>query len=168
MRIIERLKLLWQVLCCPEKIFLDGLTSGFHYEYFISEIFPRLEKRIKKEGKKIFVIFLDIDNLKEINDKFGYEAGDKLIKKFSEITRKNIRITDFFVRYHRGGDEFLVFLPVKTEEEVKMILERLNKEWKINGISVSVGVSEFFSLKETLQKAEQIMKLNKNNFKNRR
>ncbi len=70
------------------------------------------------------ILTVDLDGLKNVNDKFGHAAGDALIKYFAERLTKAIRGSDLAVRL--GGDEFLLILPECKPEEVGHILNRLN------------------------------------------
>ena len=87
--------------------------------------------RSQRHGCPLTVLTLDLDDLKNVNDKFGHAAGDALIKYFAERLTKAIRGSDLAVRL--GGDEFLLILPECKPEEVRHILNRLHGvvfEWQ--------------------------------------
>ena len=89
----------------------------------------------------------DLDNFKEINDKFGHGFGDKVLKTVVESVKKRIRETDFFFRW--GGDEFILLLPNTTLGKAKLLAKELKgiingiDIGKLNGIDVSMGIVEY-------------------------
>ena len=91
------------------------------------------------------LIVFDIDWLKRINDTFGHQAGDALLKTIAKRAKACIRKTDFLVRY--GGDEFVILLPNtevecvrKVAERVRAYVERTNLEWNGQPIQSTVSV----------------------------
>src|SRR5258707_9375467 len=94
--------------------------------------------RSTRNGRPLTILALDLDDLKQVNDRFGHPAGDELIRTFAERLNKVIRGSDLAVRL--GGDEFLVLLPECTLEQVQTVLGRLGSievEWQGKQISVS-------------------------------
>ncbi len=95
------------------------------------------------------VCFMDLDNLKLINDIFGHPAGDQYIKDFSDMIRLNIRASDLCIRM--GGDEFLLVLPHVSQEKTEEIwdyikdgMEYFNEtQKKPYTLSASHGIAEF-------------------------
>lgn len=79
--------------------------------------------RSRRHVRPLTLILLDLDNLKQCNDQFGHEAGDLMLRAFSERLRRAIRGSDMAVRL--GGDEFMVILPECRAEEVRHVLGRL-------------------------------------------
>ncbi|XQW84172.1 GGDEF domain-containing protein [Thalassotalea piscium] len=107
-----------------------------------------LVKEAVKEGKSISTILLDIDFFKAVNDQFGHDVGDKVIKKVAEIGCETIRSRDYFARL--GGEEFAVILPDANLDESKAFAERLREKVEqmdlsdINidhSVTVSIGVA---------------------------
>jgi diguanylate cyclase len=91
----------------------DGLTGLFTRGAFDAKIRENFEDY--KAGKKEFsIIVFDVDKFKDINDKLGHIAGDKVLKKISECLEESFRKDDFIARY--GGDEFTVIIEELTEE----------------------------------------------------
>jgi len=112
-------------------------------------------------------VFVDLDDLKKINDTYGHKKGDEVLVNFVEIVRKNIRSNDLIVRM--GGDEFLIVLkncPIeKAEEIMKKISEFLKKSFDIK-VSFSWGISKFKgSLEETIEEIDEKMYEMKGKFK---
>ena len=113
------------------------------------------------------VAVIDIDNLKQINDRFGHSVGDKAIRAVARAVRSMIRADDMLFRW--GGDEFLVLMFKLHEEEASRRMRSLNEILKENSerltsspvtISVSIGVCGFESLSQlgdSIDNADQAM-----------
>lgn len=84
-----------------------------------------LEDRISKVSLGItsWVLMIDLDHFKSINDDYGHEVGDQVLKGFSSVVREHIRSSDLFFRY--GGEEFLLCISNTDEDRVTKIAERL-------------------------------------------
>ena len=70
--------------------------------------------RFKRSGRAYYVLFMDIDCFKEINDTFGHEAGDQVLRQMASVLKDSLRETDFVARY--GGEEFLAILAETTAQ----------------------------------------------------
>ncbi|MBK7954651.1 MAG: GGDEF domain-containing protein [Candidatus Accumulibacter sp.] len=70
--------------------------------------------RFKRSGRAYYVLFMDIDCFKEINDTFGHEAGDQVLRQMATVLKDSLRETDFVARY--GGEEFLAILAETTAQ----------------------------------------------------
>ncbi len=140
----------------------DPLTNLKTRRYFIEEVeknisavsAPGLEKR--EEGFHHFsILFCDIDNFKGINDTYGHNFGDEILKKVGQIIEKNTRNNDTVCRW--GGEEIVVSLPGADEQEAKGVAEKIRKEvqeetdqeYRDNPqytnlkVSLSIGVSSY-------------------------
>ncbi len=115
-----------------ELSYLDMLTGLRNRNYFEKEI-----QRIKLEPPKTLgVIFCDLNSLKEINDKFGHEYGDDLIKCVAAVLTKGINDSI----YRIGGDEFVSIILDKTKKEFDELLKNLQAELsKLDCINISIG-----------------------------
>jgi len=106
--------------------FQDELTGLFNRRY----VDDRLQKDISAAtGKRypLSIVFLDIDNLKEINDKYGHAFGDRVLIEVANLLERSIRATnDWAARY--GGDEFLICLNNTSGNEALEIAERIRAE----------------------------------------
>ncbi len=76
-----------------------------------------------RHGFPLWVVLIDIDHFKSVNDTYGHEAGDTVLKRFAEIIRNNTRYSDISGRI--GGEEFLQVLTHSEEEGVRTLVERL-------------------------------------------
>ena len=79
--------------------------------------------RASRLATPVSLLLLDLDNLKEINDTYGHEAGNRLLSLVVGRMREILRATDVMARY--GGDEFLILLPETHPEGARLVAERL-------------------------------------------
>ncbi|MHB1285500.1 MAG: diguanylate cyclase domain-containing protein [Leptospirales bacterium] len=124
----------------------DPLT-GLPNRRFLSETMEWMLARISRNPHVCAVLYLDLDGFKKVNDRFGHQAGDRLLIEFSRRLVANLRKGDLVARL--GGDEFVVFLdplesPDRIPEIVDGIVERLNEsplipEIALNEVGVSIG-----------------------------
>ena len=152
----------------------DGLTGIINQRFFIELL--RLEyKRSIRYNHCLTLAYLDLDNFKEINDRFGHCVGDKLLRLIAQTIQKQIRETDTIARL--GGDEFALLLPETHYETGKVTLQRIQQILKttIEGyypqVSFSIGAVTFISLPDSvdlmLNKADSLMYQVKKSGKNR-
>ena len=108
----------------------------------------------------------DVDNFKTINDTYGHETGDKVLKKLVQVLKKNFRSDDYICRL--GGDEFVVFMVHSDEMQRKLIemkLEKINRELSnaddgVPAVSVSVGIvhgTQASDIETLLSKGDEAM-----------
>lgn len=100
----------------------DSMTGLYNYRYF----YVRLEEEVKRarsQGGRVSIIYMDLDRFKQYNDCFGHQAGDDVLKQFSEIVRESVRHSDIPARY--AGDEFVVILPGSGREEAWEVVNRI-------------------------------------------
>ena len=109
--------------------------------------FDRLRQFLKGKQSSIALMILDVDRFKQVNDKYGHEMGDKVLKKVAKLLEENFRATDYPARI--GGDEFAVIITDATEEMKSVIQEKveyinnilLNPEKDMPKVSLSVGIA---------------------------
>lgn len=122
----------------------DLLTGAFTRRS--GEEYLDLQMRIaQRTDIPLSIMFLDVDKFKTVNDEFGHEQGDIVLKQVAKGLNKCLRRSDQLVRW--GGEEFVVILPNTDIEHVKPILERIAKNTlglRPDGkpVTVSIGVSE--------------------------
>jgi len=143
----------------------DKLTGLINKDELDLE-FEGFSEGAKRRGNKVFVLFIDFDDLKKINDSVSYSAGNKLLEKGSLEIKKSLRDSDLLARI--GGDEFVAVLEFSNEQtnlhQPEEIVQRLVSNAADKNISVSVGVSEHIhgeDLQESIDKASSRMKLDK-------
>ncbi|MFW6134349.1 MAG: phosphoenolpyruvate--protein phosphotransferase [Elusimicrobiota bacterium] len=128
----------------------DEATKSFDRKM----LFHDLDKEInqtRRYGTIFSILFIDVDNLKDINDTYGHLLGDKLLQKVSETLRNNIRSTDDVYRY--AGDEFAVLLPKadlmvseKVASKLVQAVDNIDIETKTQehvSTTVSIGMASF-------------------------
>jgi len=122
----------------------DGLTGLYNRRYFDTKIFEEV-RRAYRQNQDLFLAVLDVDNLKDINDKYGHIAGDKLLESVGAIIKNCIRENvDWPFRY--GGDEFCVILTQLSKEQALMTVERIIQhfnEKKLPLTGLSIGLAKF-------------------------
>lgn len=126
--------------------FLTGLPnkSGLQNSLERELLVKRRADRARRRGEKEYVSVLgmmDVDGLKEVNDKEGHRGGDEYIKRVANILRSVTRPTDTVAR--EGGDEFRVLLQGADMEGAKEYYKRLENKLREAGIGMSVGFSPF-------------------------
>ena len=118
--------------------------------------------RAKRERRPLSCILLDIDRFKQVNDTFGHQAGDQLLRDLSTLLRRTVRAYDILVRW--GGEEFLIVLPGVDLGTAKMLAERVRlavEALDTNGIgpvTISAGAATFetdYDFAMTLRAADQ-------------
>ena len=123
---------------------LDPLTSLYNRRAFEDLVYPIWEIG-KRSNKFMSVMLIDIDWFKGINDKYGHDMGDKVLKKVAEEIKGQVRGSDITFRW--GGEEFLVFLPNTRVHYAKQIAENLRVHLfthdinKFIRVTVSIGVA---------------------------
>ncbi len=101
--------------------------------------------RMKRSGNAYAVVFIDIDHFKMINDHYGHEAGDQVLRQLAKVMAESVRATDFVSRY--GGEEFMVILPDTNAAGARTIAEKIR--WAVQErvfatvgrVTVSAGVA---------------------------
>jgi two-component system cell cycle response regulator len=143
----------------PERLTYDKLnleantdkhTGCYNKTYFNNRITLEVNKS-KVTGDPLSLIIFDLDYFKKLNDNFGHDAGDYVLKEMAQVIRANgIREQDVFARY--GGEEFVILLPKTNLKQSFEIAERLrklieSKEFMYDGkrlpVTASIGVADY-------------------------
>lgn len=118
------------------KLLIDSVTGLYNRNYWQQindgSIYHHLYSK-----KDFSLIFIDIDNLKEINDTFGHLVGDKAIEIVGQAIKNSIRKEDLGIRY--GGDEFIILLFNQHKKAAKRVTERVRRE--IRKLAVEQGMN---------------------------
>ncbi len=145
---------------------LDPLTGLYNRRSGEQRLAQEMS-RSTRNGHPLTILALDLDDLKQVNDRFGHPAGDELIRTFAERLNKAIRGSDLAARL--GGDEFLVLLPECKPEGVLQVLSRLSGlqvqcKGHLVEVSFSAGWTNFKpgeSADELLRRADDALYANK-------
>ena len=100
----------------------DGLSGLYNRRYFDKHL-PRIVAKAEKENLKLYLMMIDLDHFKDVNDKYGHLVGDQVIKVVSSIIASNVRVEDTIARY--GGEEFVVIIYDISEDHILNIADRL-------------------------------------------
>ncbi len=155
-----------------EKSQYDSLT-GLLTRWFLVEEGPRMWNRAQMESYPISLIFMDIDNFKNINDTLGHDIGDMVLKTVANIIKGETRISDKAIRY--GGDEFLIILPYLGNQETYNVAQRIKTHvgniplLKKYNITLSMGIytsHNKLALSEAIKLADKAMYMAKKKGKN--
>ena len=126
----------------------DDLTTLYNRRGFFT-LADQALRYARRKNKECIAIYADLDNLKQVNDKFGHAAGSQMIADAANIFKTFFRDSDIAARL--GGDEFIILVQDSSREAEKIIMERLQKEIaKLNEtgsrpfqLSISFGIARF-------------------------
>lgn len=149
--------------------FLTGLYNRRYFHNRLKEIIVMAQRHLTP----VTLIMMDLDHFKHINDTFGHDVGDTVLKQTSKIIKYSLRGSDIAARY--GGEEFCVMLPNTSLQGAELLAERIREnikahEFKTNqgcfNITVSLGVTLIDingNPDEVLSKADEALYSSKNN-----
>lgn len=148
----------------------DTLTGLFNRRGFITLAEQRIKASVR-DNKKLLLFFIDLDGLKFVNDTYGHEEGDRVLKQAAVILKKTFRESDIISRL--GGDEFAV-LVTDSEELPEAVLARLKARTEDENacsdlprpVSMSIGIADYnpsspCSIDELMSKADRLMYIQK-------
>jgi len=151
----------------------DELTGLFNVRYFFNELKAEIE-RTDRYSKPLSLIFVDINDFKDYNDRYGHLEGDQVLRKIAQAIQSCMRGSDTAYRY--GGDEFVGILPETHEQGAAAVAERIRKIVKTHkylpnpdkavSITASVGVAEYTpgeGVAAFVKRADKNMYVAKNN-----
>lgn len=144
----------------------DELT-GLHNRKYLHERLEAEISRAKRYDTKLSCLLLDIDFFKVVNDMYGYDWGDVLLKKIAEMLSSFIRKEDILTRY--GDEEFIIILPNTTEENAFIFAERFRRdiekmefipagEEEKHPITISGGISSYPFLENVEENANTFIR----------
>lgn len=115
----------------------DQMTGLYNRIAYTEMIEPEYHKYCE-QNQKCALTFLDADYFKEINDRYGHEKGDEILKRIAQVLTEHCPEKGYVYRF--GGDEFIVFFPCEDEAEVFGFRDRINAALRVHNIGVSMGV----------------------------
>ncbi len=114
----------------------DELT-GLANQRGLYEVVRELPATLRKNGLDLTVVYVDVDDLKSVNDQYGHAAGDALIRSVADVLRSAFRAQDTVARV--GGDEFAVLITSASQEDAQALVHRAHQRLADKGISASIG-----------------------------
>ena len=121
----------------------DALTGVYNRRYFDAHS-KNLVDQAHNLGKPLLFIMVDIDHFKKVNDTYGHQAGDVVIKDIAKILNEQVRLTDMVARF--GGEEFVVIMPNTSQSDGEAVAERL----RLKVENYSFKISETESINKTM------------------
>jgi diguanylate cyclase (GGDEF)-like protein len=124
----------------------DPLTGAFNRRYLM-QVLDMETRRAQRYGRPLSLIMFDLDHFKQINDTFGHQQGDQVLKDVATRVQQRLRRTDHFVRW--GGEEFMILTTETARSEALALTEILHHELRdtpfpeIGRVTASFGVSEY-------------------------
>jgi diguanylate cyclase (GGDEF)-like protein len=125
---------------------IDRLTQLHNRNHYDSQLPLELERAIRNR-KSLAFLMMDIDDFKRINDRYGHDVGDAVLKLISRVTREHLRKIDLLFRY--GGEEFILLLPGAGKEAAERTAERIREviskarhmleDGREIGVTISIG-----------------------------
>jgi len=162
-----------------EMAITDGLT-GLHNRRYMESHLATLAEQASTRGRPLALMMLDIDFFKKINDSYGHDAGDDVLREFALRIKKSIRGIDLACRY--GGEEFVVVMPETDAHVASLVAERLRraiagepfsieKGTKRIDVTISIGLSTLEKkgepVADVLKRADVALYRAKNDGRNR-
>ncbi len=156
----------------------DGLT-GLYNRHYLNTHLGNMVRQAIRNGKNMALMIMDMDYFKQVNDEYGHDAGDAVLKQLAKAIIPETRSTDLVARF--GGEEFIILMPETNAQAARQAAERLRKaienmEFQIGDgktvrCTLSIGVanmhSEGDSAEGLLKRADEAMYRAKRNGRNR-
>jgi diguanylate cyclase (GGDEF)-like protein len=122
---------------------IDQLTNIYTRRYTLDRLFEEFE-RSKRYGESLSMAMIDIDDFKRVNDTYGHDVGDEVLRKISNTLKDSVRKIDIVGRY--GGEEFLIIFPhTNLDQSMKScarILKNVREFYRWMRLTLSIGVVE--------------------------
>jgi diguanylate cyclase (GGDEF)-like protein len=137
----------------------DPMT-GLNNRRFLEEYVDTLVANCQRNDTGLTVMMLDLDHFKMVNDTYGHDAGDSVLKGLSKVLRQSVRASDLVIRY--GGEEFLIILVNAVGEPADQVAEKIRAsveqmETQVGATTlrktISIGVADFPSDSDTFWQA---------------
>jgi diguanylate cyclase (GGDEF)-like protein len=128
-------------------VMFDPVTNVFT-RALLHDLLHREIARAERNGRPLALIMCDVNNFKQVNDRYGHLMGDEVLGQVASILKECVRGSDHVVRY--GGDEFLLILPETAHEGSRVVRERINErvaEWarsrRVGDVPMSVSMGMY-------------------------
>ncbi len=154
---------------------VDSLTGAMVRKAGLGHLSTLMTQNDRNPEMTVFVVLMDIDNFKAINDQDGHQTGDQVLVQVAASIHRSIGKSDSFIRL--GGEEFLLLIPGQSFDTAHSLTEKIRKqiEWEVkrsdgSGVTVSIGLTEYRvgeTLSSLLHRADNLMYSAKKMGKNR-
>ena len=151
----------------------DPLTGAYNRKGFYCKVADELA-RAHRYGIKTSLTIYDIDHFKLINDTYGHQVGDSVLKELTNLIMEQVRSSDVFCRW--GGEEFIIFTPHTDVENIERLAEKLRKKIEgfpfqgVKNITCSFGVTQYIGgedCEDLIKRADDALYKAKNGGRNR-
>lgn len=139
----------------------DELTALYNHRCFQEHVESETA-RAKRYQQHLCCVMIDLDHFKQINDNFGHQFGDKILRRIAQVAKGAVRESDFLARY--GGEEFVLLLPNTPYEGATVLADRLlelvrSQKFEYEGqalsVTISMGISSF--VEDHIRSTEQLV-----------
>jgi diguanylate cyclase (GGDEF)-like protein len=173
---VSRKKLQSSLTVIREMAIHDDLT-GFYNRHHLMDLIDSENNRSVRTGSVFSLVMMDIDKFKNINDTYGHQTGDQVLRTFAAVIRSILRKTDYCGRY--GGEEFLIVLTQTDLQAAKVFAERIrvcveNSFFPDLGpnsrVTISIGLAEYRmqeDIEKTISRADELLYKAKKGGRNR-
>lgn len=138
----------------------DPLTNLYNRR-FVARSFEKIQSVALRAKSQVFVILIDCDNFKQINDQYHHHTGDKILRQIGQMLVSNTRRSDLVARW--GGDEFLIIGHYKDTAGLVTLLNRMQAKCEdlssSNGFPISLSIGWAISSSEQHQSIEELIQI---------
>jgi diguanylate cyclase (GGDEF)-like protein len=124
----------------------DSLTGLYVRRYFMVKLYEEVH-RAERYNNILSLVMADLDRFKNINDTYGHDTGDRVLKEIGSFLQENVRDVDMVARY--GGEEFVILIPEAAKDAAYILSERLRKKFEklkfenLPQITISLGIATY-------------------------
>lgn len=160
-----------------QESYTDKLT-GFYSPKAFESILQHKKSRAERTRKPFSLLLIDINDFRDINEKYGHSAGDEVLKNFAGSVKSILRAEDSISRW--GDDEFIVLLSETNFDDARIVeakIEFFMKDWEVHLMddivhySYCIGISQYRfneSISDVIDRAKESLKIDKHRFNKRK
>jgi len=117
----------------------DGLTEIYNHRHFQDRLSEEVERLHRQKSGDLSLLMVDIDDFKKVNDTYGHQCGDMVLKQLAILLKNSVRIIDILARY--GGEEFAIILPNSNKAQAVTVAERICETIRSTPFTFGEGTS---------------------------
>lgn len=135
------------------KLAIKDQLTGLYNRYFLDVNIDKYFSRAKRYNEPLAMLLVDIDHFKYVNDDYGHDTGDAVLKEISQLIGENIRTSDLLIRW--GGEEFLIILPRTGIDGSSYLAEKLRRTVEnysfetVGHLTISIGGGKWFQFEKS-------------------